>query len=109
MLLPGLDGTGELFVDFVAALPESCTAPIVAYPTDRFLSYTDLRPFVCAAVHKSERFVLVAESFSTPLAIWYAATNPPNLVAVVICAGFVGRPVGGWSGVRKGTCEALAI
>ena len=101
VLLPGLDGTGELFVDFVAALPESCTAPIVAYPTDRFLSYTDLRPFVCAAVHKSERFVLVAESFSTPLAIWYAATNPPNLVAVVICAGFVGRPVGGWSGVVK--------
>ena len=101
VLLPGLDGTGELFVDFVAALPESCTATIVAYPTDRFLSYTDLRPFVSAAVPKSERFVLVAESFSTPLAIWYATTNPPNLVAVVICAGFVGSPVHDWSEIVK--------
>jgi pimeloyl-[acyl-carrier protein] methyl ester esterase len=101
VLLPGLDGTGELFVDFVAALPESCTATIVAYPTDRFLSYTDLRPFVRAAVPHSERFVLVAESFSTPLAIWYAATNPPNLVAVVICAGFVGSPIHDWSEIVK--------
>jgi pimeloyl-ACP methyl ester carboxylesterase len=65
------------------------------------LSYTDLRPVVSAAVPQSERFVLVAESFSTPLAIWYATTNPPNLVAVVICAGFVGSPVHDWSEIVK--------
>lgn len=101
MLLPGLDGTGELFVDFVAALPESCTATVVAYPPDKFLSYTDLRSFVSAAAPQSERFVLVAESFSTPLAISYAATNPPNLVAVVICAGFLESPVHDWFGIVK--------
>ena len=104
VLLPGLDGTGELFVDFVAALPESSTATIVAYPTDRFLSYMDLRPFVSAAFPQSERFVLVAESFSAPLAVWHAATNPPNLAAVVISAGFVGSPIDSWSG----TVRALA-
>ncbi len=101
VLLPGLDGTGELFVDFIAALSESWTATPVAYPTDRFLSYTDLRPLVSAAVPQSKRFVLVAESFSTPLAVWYAATNPPGLVAVVICGGFVGSPVPRWSGIVK--------
>jgi pimeloyl-[acyl-carrier protein] methyl ester esterase len=101
VLLPGLDGTGELFVDFIAALPGSWTATTVTYPTDRFLPYADLRPFVGAAVPQLERFVLVAESFSAPLAVWYAATNPPNLAAVVICAGFVGNPVHGWSGVVK--------
>lgn len=101
VLLPGLDGTGELFADFVAALPQAWTATTVAYPTDRFLPYTDLRPFVSAAVPQSERFVLVAESFSTPLAVWYAATNPRNLDAVVICAGFVGSPVHAWSGIVK--------
>lgn len=104
VLLPGLDGTGELFVDFIAALPESWTATTVAYPNDRFLSYTDLRPFVSAAVPQSERFVLVAESFSTPLAIWYAATNPQNLAAVIICAGFVRSPVHRW----RRTVKALA-
>lgn len=101
VLLPGLDGTGELFADFVAALPQSWTATTVAYPTDRFLPYMGLRPFVTAAVPQSERFVLVAESFSTPLAVWYAATKPRNLDAVVICAGFVGSPVHGWSGIVK--------
>jgi pimeloyl-ACP methyl ester carboxylesterase len=98
VLLPGLDGTGELFFDFIAALPKSWTATTVTYPTDRFLQYADLRPLVGAAVPQLERFVLVAESFSTPLAVWYAATAPPtNLAAVVVCAGFVGNPVDGWS------------
>lgn len=98
VLLPGLDGTGDLFADFIAALPESWTATTVAYPTDRFVRYADLRPFVSAAIPQAERFVLVAESFSAPLAIWYAATNPHNLAAVVICAGFVRNPLHGWSG-----------
>ncbi len=53
VLLPGLDGTGELFVDFIAALSESWTATIVAYPTDRLLSYTDLRPFVSGRVQEA--------------------------------------------------------
>jgi len=101
VLLPGLDGTGELFADFIAALPESWTATTVTYPTDRWLSYTDLRPFVSAAIPQSAPFVLVAESFSTPLAVWYAATNPLNLAAVVICAGFVGSPVRGWPEIVK--------
>jgi len=56
---------------------------------------------VSAAVPQSERFVLVAKSFSTPLAVWYAATNPQNLAAVIICAGFVGSPVHRWSGTVK--------
>ena len=101
VLLPGLDGTGELFVDFIAALPESWTATTVTFPTERFLPYTDLRPFVATAVSQLERFVLIAESFSAPLAVWYAATNPPNLAAVVICAGFVRNPLRGWSGAVK--------
>ena len=73
----------------------------VTYPTDRFLPYADLRPFVGAAAPQLERFVLVAESFSAPLAVWYAATNPPNLAAVVICAGFVGNPIHSLSGTVK--------
>ncbi len=101
VLLPGLDGTGELFVDFIAALPESWTATTVSFPTDGFLPYTDLRPFVVAAASQLGQFVLVAESFSAPLAVWYAATNPPNLAAVVICAGFVRNPLHRWSRAVK--------
>ena len=101
VLLPGLDGTGDLFNDFIEALPQSFVAIPVAYPKNIFLSYADLSQLVAAAVPKSEPFVLLAESFSSPLAVGYAATNPPNLTAVVLCAGFVGNPIPGWSSVAK--------
>lgn len=102
VLLPGLDGTGELFADFIAALPHTLTAKPVAYPRDRSMSYTDLLPIVAAAAPHSEPFALVAESFSTPVALAYASTCPPNLRALIICAGFVSNPVGNWSEFAKG-------
>jgi pimeloyl-[acyl-carrier protein] methyl ester esterase len=96
ILLPGLDGTGELFTDFVKALPDGFEAEVVRYPTDRYLLYEQLATFVESAASMAHRFVLVAESFSTPLAIRYAATKPPNLRGIVICAGFVASPARGW-------------
>jgi pimeloyl-[acyl-carrier protein] methyl ester esterase len=94
ILLPGLDGTGELFADFIAALPSSVYARAVEYPRDKFLSYPDLVSVVRAAAPVEEPFVLLAESFSTPLAVGYAATKPRNLAGMILCAGFVTNPIG---------------
>jgi pimeloyl-ACP methyl ester carboxylesterase len=105
VLLPGLDGTGQLFTDFLAALPNTFTTTIVTYPTEKFLTNTELLPFVSAAVPKVGPFVLLAESFSTPIALGYAATNPPNLAGVVICAGFVFKPIAGWSWIVKSVAK----
>lgn len=91
-----MDGTGELFTDFVKAFPQTFQAQTVRYPIDVCLSYAELLRFVSAATTSSEPFVLVAESFSTPLAIQFAATNPPNLKALVLCAGFASSPARGW-------------
>jgi pimeloyl-[acyl-carrier protein] methyl ester esterase len=96
ILLPGMDGTGELFSDFVRELPTEIDAQVVRYPTDRCLSYSQLAQLVRSAAPASAPFVLIAESFSTPLAIQYAATKPPNLWGVVICAGFVTSPARSW-------------
>jgi pimeloyl-[acyl-carrier protein] methyl ester esterase len=97
VLLPGLDGTGTLFADFLSALPPTLRINIARYPTDRFLSYSKLVPCVKEVVPRSSPFLLVAESFSTPLAAKLAATRPPNLAGLVMCAGFITNPVGGWS------------
>jgi len=51
---------------------------------------------VQSAAPAAEPFVLVAESFSSPLAVQFAALNPPNLKALIICAGFVTSPAEGW-------------
>lgn len=97
VLLPGLDGTGQLFASFLAALPDSLDATTVAYPANEFLPYAELLPLVRSAVPHREPFVLLAESFSSPIAVEYAASNPRNLTGLIIVAGFVRKPAGSWS------------
>jgi hypothetical protein len=63
VLLPGLDGTGTLFADLISELPPTLSINIARYPTDRFLSYSDLVLCVKEVVPSSP-FLLVAESFS---------------------------------------------
>jgi pimeloyl-ACP methyl ester carboxylesterase len=91
-----MDGTGELFTDFVKALPEAFETVVVRYPSDRFLPHSELASLVRESCPVTVPFVLLAESYSTPLAIQYAAANPTNLAALVLCAGFASSPVGGW-------------
>jgi len=105
VLLPGMDGTGQLFLDFVEFLPESIETVIVEYPTERFLSYAELDEFVRAACPVSTPFILLAESFSTPLAINHAASNPPNLIGLILCTGFATSPVQTW---QRFLCSVFA-
>jgi pimeloyl-ACP methyl ester carboxylesterase len=104
-----MDGTGELFTDFVNALPEAFQTVAVRYPADRFLSYTELAGLVRDSCPVSEPFVLVAESFSSPLAIQYAAANPTNLAALILCAGFASSPVHGWRRLFASLCAPIVF
>lgn len=42
VLLPGMDGTGSLFSDFVAALGELVKPVVVDYPLEQVLDYLQL-------------------------------------------------------------------
>ena len=75
VLLPGLDGTGTLFADLVSELPQTLKINVARYPTQTFLSYSELIPWVEKAIPSNRSFLLVAESFSTPLAVKFAATR----------------------------------
>ncbi len=96
VLLPGMDGTGELFADFIAAIPDEFETKVVRYSTNACQSYSELAALIRAAVPADAPFVLLAESFSTPLAIYYASTKPPNLKGLILCAGFASTPLRGW-------------
>jgi len=96
VLLPGMDGTGDLFAPFIEALPEGFEAQIVRYPADRALSSPELAQLLKSATAGSAPYVLLAESFSSPIAIEWAATNPSNLRGLVICAGFASSPIPTW-------------
>jgi pimeloyl-[acyl-carrier protein] methyl ester esterase len=101
VLLPGLEGTGNLFADFVSQLPPALPVIVGKYPTQKFLSYAELVSYVGGIVPGDTPFVLVAESFSTPLAVMFAATRPSNLVGLVLCAGFITNPAGNWTLLAK--------
>jgi pimeloyl-ACP methyl ester carboxylesterase len=96
ILLPGMDGTGKLFEDFSKLLSTTYEIEVVQYPSNECRSYSELECFVQSAIPVSTPFVIVAESFSSPLAVLCAARRPSNLKGLVICAGFVCSPVGGW-------------
>ena len=96
ILLPGLDGTGKLFSEFVAALSEHFEVTTVSYPADKHLSDAEFDTFLQKVYPTSEPFVLLAESYSAPIAIRHAASHPPNLKALILCAGFATNPVRGW-------------
>lgn len=92
VLLPGLDGTGQLFEPLVRVLPTHLSPIVVSYPNDEALSYPELVSFVQQRVPAGEDYVLLAESFSGPVAIEIAATQPSNLKALVLSATFVSNP-----------------
>jgi pimeloyl-[acyl-carrier protein] methyl ester esterase len=93
VLLPGMDGTGELFRPFLNGLPPGISTSIVTYPRDRIVPYRDLHAFLEASVPQGEAYVLVAESFSGPLALDHAARKPVDLRGLVLCASFASIPL----------------
>jgi alpha-beta hydrolase superfamily lysophospholipase len=53
----------------------------------------ELEKYVAPRLETNMPFMIVAESFSGPLAIRLAAKKPKNLVAVILCAAFIKNPL----------------
>ena len=91
VMLPGMDGTGDLFDTFLAALRGRLDTVVLHYPQEP-LDYAALSSFARAALPVGQPFVLVAESFSGPIGISLAAEHPPGLCGLVLCSTFVRNP-----------------
>jgi pimeloyl-[acyl-carrier protein] methyl ester esterase len=88
LLLPGLDGTGDLFAPFVDAAPRGIKTVVVEYAvTDASIEVLER--------HARERLVkdciVIAESFSGPIGIRVAADA--RVRALVLCNSFIKSPV----------------
>jgi pimeloyl-ACP methyl ester carboxylesterase len=92
VLLPGMDGTGSLFSDFIAALEPGFEFTVVRYPSDRVLDYTELETIVRRFLPENCPYILLAESFSGPIGISIAASSPPGLVGLVLSCSFSRNP-----------------
>jgi pimeloyl-[acyl-carrier protein] methyl ester esterase len=88
VLLPGLDGTGELFAPFVAAAPQGITTIVVDYPTSK----TSIDLLERRAREKlTDRCIVIAESFSGPIGIRVAADD--RVQALILCNSFINSPI----------------
>jgi pimeloyl-ACP methyl ester carboxylesterase len=90
VLLPGLDGTGELFKPFIACLPSDYDARVISYP-NKLLSYEQLTEYIDKQLPK-ENFILIAESFSGYIAYQLALKERPNLCGIAFIASFLEPP-----------------
>jgi pimeloyl-ACP methyl ester carboxylesterase len=96
VLLPGLDGTGDLFRPLLDVVPACHRTRVLSYPADRASSYPDLFRLIETELEGDREIVLLAESFSGPLAVRFAAAHPDRVRAVVLCASFVRPPLPRW-------------
>jgi pimeloyl-ACP methyl ester carboxylesterase len=95
VVLPGLDDTGILLREFADAAGAAFSRVVlVSYPVDQALGYAGLEAIAEAALPRDERFVLLGESFSGPLALALAARTPPGLVGLVLSTTFARSPIG---------------
>lgn len=88
-LLPGFDGTGELFAPLQAAFGGEIASTSVRYRTERSLDdYVDS----VVRVLPQKNAVLVAESFSGPVALSLLDRYPARISCAVLCATFAVSP-----------------
>ena len=91
VLLPGLDGTGELFEALTASAPSHLRPIVIRLP--QLGAYRDLIEPVRAQLPTTGRFAVVGESFSGPLALAVARMEPDRVAGVILCNSFVSPPL----------------
>jgi len=91
ILLPGMDGTGELLRALADQLALHRPVQLFAYPLDRPLSYAQLATYVAERA-PNRPFVVLGESFSGPVAIEIAATDP-RAAGLVLASSFSRHPL----------------
>ena len=92
LILPGLDGEAALRVEFVATLAPFLPTRCLSYP-DHLSRYDDLLPLIQDQMATIEGdFILIAESFSGPLALRIAETPPAGLKGILWVGSFISAP-----------------
>jgi sigma-B regulation protein RsbQ len=93
VLLPGLDGTGDLFEPLLSRLDPSVEPVVVVrYPFAEPLGYEALTSIARRALPTAGPYVILGESFSGPIAAQLSAERSGDLRGLILCASFVLAP-----------------
>src|SRR5262245_43947170 len=92
VLLPGLDGTDIFFQPLLAALPSDVQVLVVSYPDHGEQDYATLLALIHERLTEIESCIVLGWSFSGPLALQLARTEPDKVRGVILAASFVRSP-----------------
>lgn len=92
VLLPGLDGTGDLFKPFIEQFPDPVNVITVAYPPDRFIPFEELPDYIISKLPTDQPLVLLGESYSGPVAAVLATNAKLDVRGVIFVATFARFP-----------------
>jgi pimeloyl-ACP methyl ester carboxylesterase len=92
VLLPGMDGTANLFAPLIAQLGDGFSITCISYPPDQALGYAALTALVQQQLPASGSYVLLGESFSGPIAVALAAQGHAQLAGLILCCTFIKNP-----------------
>lgn len=93
--LPGLHGTSELFSRLLEHLPNGITAELLELPAEGPQDYDFLTSFLndWLDAQLPGKRILIAESFSGPLALRLASQRRDEIVGAILAASFCHSPV----------------
>jgi pimeloyl-[acyl-carrier protein] methyl ester esterase len=92
VFMPGLDGTGKSFEPLLPFVAADVRVTIVRYPTHTFLSFAETVQCAAAQIPGDDPPVVIAESFSGPVAVRMIASGLCPARALVLCATFARSP-----------------
>jgi pimeloyl-[acyl-carrier protein] methyl ester esterase len=91
VFMPGMDGTGISFEPLSKFLSASIVTTVIRYPADRLLSFEET--VACAYDQiKGDQDIVVAESFSGPVAIALIGSGKLKTKGLILCATFAKAP-----------------
>lgn len=103
IFLPGLHGTDDLFEDLLEELQRKISFQkiLITYPNDIKQTYKKLTKWLVSYLEINEwssesekvKTIIIAESFSTVIALKLAEKFPKHIHGVVISGGFCSSPV----------------
>lgn len=91
--LPGLHGNAELFSKIQNIISPTLDTEFIELPSDGEQDYTTLSTWLNNHLPTGQPRLIIAESFSGPLALRIAKQRPEDIAGIVLVASFCSSPI----------------
>ncbi|MBN2107494.1 MAG: alpha/beta hydrolase [Deltaproteobacteria bacterium] len=92
IFMPGMDGTGISFEPLAKLLPHDVNVKVIQYPADRLLSFEENLQCVRQQVQPDGEAIVIAESFSGPVAVALIGSGLLKARCLILSATFARSP-----------------